>query len=380
MGTTYLNCQVRTDSQEAVVAALTGLLKEPAYVAPAVSGWVGVYPEGGATNPEELAKQLSAKLFADVFCWNIYDSDIFSYTLYENGEVKDEFNSAPSYFEGQRAEGDDSEDELIDPVQVQGKPEILLPLCVSGTTLTAIQTVLHPKPAPEAARKSIVFSPISDDQYLFADYQASDLAKLLGIAEDLAPCRYRDIAEAESEFADWQFRLVGDENLSQVYKDRKIVFGVELMQHPEKMQKWLQKGANPNFRDNAGLTILFRWAQSCLPKQVETLLKAGADPNAETDGTMSWERGVTPLMVAVGRSYEQQDRVTDTVKLLLEAGADVNARSENGRTALSEALAMTDWQNHKRKLSRAAPEDVLRKLANWSAQVVEMLRAAGATE
>ena len=42
MGTFYSNCQVRSDSQAAVVAALTRLLNEPAYVAPAVKGWVGV--------------------------------------------------------------------------------------------------------------------------------------------------------------------------------------------------------------------------------------------------------------------------------------------------------------------------------------------------
>lgn len=59
MGTTYSNCQVRTDSPEAVIAALTSLLKEPAYVSPAVNGWVGVYPEGTRTDLDKLAKQLS---------------------------------------------------------------------------------------------------------------------------------------------------------------------------------------------------------------------------------------------------------------------------------------------------------------------------------
>ena len=155
---------------------------------------------------------------------------------------------------------------------------------------------------------------------------------------------------------------------------------VELMRHPEKMQEWLRKGANPNARDNAGLTILFRWAEACFPEQVGILLKAGADVNAETDGRVSYERGVTALMAAVGRSYEQPGRMTETVRLLIAAGANVNARSESGRTVLSEALAMTDWQNHRQKISRRAPEDVLRKLAGWSAEIVEMLRAAGATE
>ena len=72
MGTTYSNCQVRSDSQEAVVEALRGLLKEPAYVAPAVNGWVGVYPEGYDDVADKLAKKLSAKLFCGVFSWNVH--------------------------------------------------------------------------------------------------------------------------------------------------------------------------------------------------------------------------------------------------------------------------------------------------------------------
>ncbi|MGI4788242.1 MAG: hypothetical protein ACRYFS_05270 [Janthinobacterium lividum] len=95
MGTTYSNCQVRSDSQDAVADALKPLLNEPAYISPSVGGWVGVYPEGGATDPDELAKQLSAKLSAGVFCWMVHDSDVFYYTLYESGKLRDTFNSDP---------------------------------------------------------------------------------------------------------------------------------------------------------------------------------------------------------------------------------------------------------------------------------------------
>ncbi len=405
MGTTYSNCQVRSDSQDAVADALTKLLKEPAYISPSVGGWVGVYPEGGTTDPEELAKQLSASLSCGVFSWNVYDSDVFIYTLYENGKLCDTFNSDPDW-------GTDLDDEYALPPdaaereRVSGQPEVLEQYCLSGISQSQIQEVLHPPlstvpdeelpPSPDIPEKHLLmfsealkttpdamrqqFKQLARRRYQFADEQASDLAKLLGIAEDLEAHRYRDIAEANGKFADWHFRLVGNENLSQEYKDKKIMYGVELMRHPEKMQEWLQKGANPNARDHVGQTILFQWAQSCFPEQVAILLKAGADVNAKTDGRGRWERGVTALMVAAGRSYEQPNRVTDTVKLLLEAGADVNARSETGRTALGEALSMTDGAEHQGKIGRHAPEDVLRQAAERSAQVVEMLRAAGATE
>ena len=398
MGTTYSNCQVRSDSQEAVVAALTPLLKEPAYVAPAGNGWVGVYPEGDADTADKLAKKQSAKLSCGVFFWSVYDSDIFFYTLYEDGKKRDAFDSNPDCFETASA---------AKKARLRGKPEALVPYCLPGIGYSQVREVLQPpllskEEAAEASGESLIsdkslqaFSKLLNitleemkagiaqkrlEKYTFAEEQASDLAKLLGITEDLEACEYRDVAEANGNFADRQFRLVGNEGLSQEYKDRKIALDGDLMHHPEKMQEWLEKGANPNARNNAGVPVLFQWAEVCFPEQVETLLKAGADVNAETDGRVNYERGMTALMAAAGRSYEQPGRMTDTVKLLIAAGAHVNIRSESGRTALSEALAMTDWQNHKRKIRRRAPEDVLRKLAGWSVEIVEMLRAAGAME
>ncbi len=405
MGTTYSNCQVRANSQEAVVAALTTLLKELAYVSPSVGGWVGVYPEGGATDTDTLAERLSASLACGVFSWNVYDSDVFMYSLYENGKLRDEFNSDPEW-------GTDPNDEDAPPPnaaerkRVRGRPEALVQYCMPGIGYSAVQEVLQPPlstvpdedlpPGPMMAEKHLLmfakalkttpdamreeWKQLARRKYQFAEAQAGDLAKLFGIAEELDVCRYRDIAEANGNFAGRQFRLVGDENLSQEYKDKKIMHGVELMRHPEQMQEWLEKGANPNARNNVGVPVLFQWAEVCFPEQVEILLKAGADVNAVTDGRGRWECGVTALMVAAGRSYEQPNRVPDTVKLLLEAGADVNARSESGRTALREALVMTDGAEHQGKIGRHAPEEVLQAAAERSTRVVEILRAAGATE
>jgi hypothetical protein len=93
MGTTYSNCQVRSDSQEAVVAALRGLLKEPAYVAAAVNGWVGVYPEGVRTDPD------------------------------------DEYAPPPNANERKR---------------VKGKPEAFVPYCLPGVGYSQVKEVLHP--------------------------------------------------------------------------------------------------------------------------------------------------------------------------------------------------------------------------------------------
>ncbi len=385
MGATFSSIQVRSASQEAVVQGVIGLLKEPAYISPSVGGWVGVYPEGGTTDPDTLADALSHRLHTAVLDWSVYDSDVFMYSLYENGDLQDKFNSDPGYFEAQAADGDEDSQKL-DPAAVRGNPDALLPYCVPGTTVAIIQAVLHPADVLPAMKALITFSPLSDDQYLFADFQAADLARLLGIGDGLAQIEFSDIARDGLDDYDFEgvkaidFRLAGADNLSQEYKDKKIMFGVELMHHPEQMQEWLQKGANPNARDHVGRTVLFQWAEVCFPEQIDILLKAGADVDAATNGLGRWERGVTALMVAAGRSYEQPNRVADTIKLLLEAGANVNARSESGRTALNESLAMTDGAEHQGKVGRHAPEEVLKQAAERSAQVAEILRAAGATE
>ena len=75
----------------------------------------------------------------------------------------------------------------------------------------------------------------------------------------------------------------------------------------------------------AGVTWLFRAAESGHTKTVELLLKKGADINVITS------EGRTPLYVAAGNGH------TETVKLLLEMGVDANAKISDGFTALDVA-------------------------------------------
>lgn len=410
MGTTYYNCQVRTDSQEAVVAALTGLLKAPAYVAPAVGGWVGIYSEAERTDPDTLAKKLSAKLACGVFFWSVYDSDIFFYTLYEDGKKRDEFDSNPDYFESVSA---------AKKARLCGKPETLVPYCLPGIGYSQVQEVLQPPSSPRPAENTFnsaaslealpllpgksldtltqALEKLKQDifqktgkRYTFADEQASDLAKLLGIAEDLEAAEYRDIAEANGNSTGRQFRLVGNENLSQEYKNSKLWHSFRL----EDLKSVVAAGADVNARDNQGVPLLVRMARYCAAEQIQYLISRGADVNAATlfptpdDPHYAFhvqlgailEDGVTALVAAAGASREHPPYQAEAIQILLNAGANVNARSEAGRTALGEAVVMTDWTKHQRKIGRIAPEEVLRQAAERSAEVVEMLRAAGATE
>jgi uncharacterized protein len=127
------------------------------------------------------------------------------------------------------------------------------------------------------------------------------------------------------------------------------------MDHLEYIKRLLDAKANPNARmhsdtetrtvfthqwlEEEGATPFLRAAQSGDLVLMKLLMKYGADPTLTTD------HKVTPLMVASGIgwvegvTYEWSPQETyDTVKFLLDLGADVNAQDTlDGRTALMGA-------------------------------------------
>jgi ankyrin repeat protein len=108
----------------------------------------------------------------------------------------------------------------------------------------------------------------------------------------------------------------------------------------EMVETLLAAGADPNLQDANGETALLLGASR--PVIVRALLAAGADPNCE-DG-----EGETPLLAAAQTSLE-------SVRLLLESGADVHHRDHFGVSALTIADA------------------------SGASEIVEVLRRAGAS-
>jgi len=152
----------------------------------------------------------------------------------------------------------------------------------------------------------------------------------------------------------------------------------------------LSKGANVNAANNGhqdvkfgkiqllGLTPLMLSAAYCPADVMKALLDAGAKVNVQDI------RGMTPLMLAV--ASETQDLAV--VQLLLKAGADVNAKSTAGETALDwakkfgnsgtiGALSAADAHEGQVHASRERKARGARTAAQAAESAVALLQRAG---
>jgi hypothetical protein len=111
----------------------------------------------------------------------------------------------------------------------------------------------------------------------------------------------------------------------------------------------LENGADPNIISKTGTTALFRaisfsWSDAGAnkdPKFVKLLLDFKADTNInycapKIEGqTSSIECGTSPLIHSISRGFEK-------IKLLVNAGANINYQTKSGNTAAYESLLMKD--------------------------------------
>jgi hypothetical protein len=114
----------------------------------------------------------------------------------------------------------------------------------------------------------------------------------------------------------------------------------------ERMELLLLAGANPNLGALSPLLRLF-FKMKYSPSQtmangllkVKLLLKYGANPNAREVRYVNGKKGHTILMTAVTDFGHDVGMVMPLIKMLIEHGADVNAKSYSG-TALGMAYKM----------------------------------------
>lgn len=158
MGNFYTNYTLKGPSQKAVATALAG---RSAVVTPAQNDCVVVFDEKSndqiSTGIIELSSQLSRDLCCPVLSVLNHDDDILWYQLFMNGELLDEYDSSPSYF-----------DPIASPSAPAGGDAKKLCDAFNATSVTEIERILR-------------VSSFDKNGYAFAIERHAALARALGI-------------------------------------------------------------------------------------------------------------------------------------------------------------------------------------------------------
>jgi ankyrin repeat protein len=120
----------------------------------------------------------------------------------------------------------------------------------------------------------------------------------------------------QAELNAWLLDYVGE-----LYPNR-------LDDHPAEVKSWLDKGADPNAKDNTGTTALMVAARWGYVASVSLLLDRGAAVNAR-------DRMDNTALILASSSGSFGD--IETVVVLLKRGASPRAKTKQGKTALDYA-------------------------------------------
>lgn len=192
MGATYANITLRGPSQAEVVQAVTeeGMA---AVVSPTDRGVTVVYDCRGEEDPDVLAaatRWLSQRF--GCAAWGVYafDSDVVLYTLCRNGQVLDQYDSAPGY------------------PDVRGGP--------SGGSAEVLCREMQLKPASPAAVEAV----LRRSRQTFEERRHGDLMLELGHPDLAWATRFSDFWMDEplpEGYAREQFRVVGGDGCDDAY-------------------------------------------------------------------------------------------------------------------------------------------------------------------
>ena len=100
MGGYYNSVHVKTTNVALVHKILENLTANEGarfLVAPAINGWVGVFPSDAGME-SGLGATLAESIHDAIIHCAVYDDDIFTYEFYLGGEQIDAYNSCPDYF------------------------------------------------------------------------------------------------------------------------------------------------------------------------------------------------------------------------------------------------------------------------------------------
>jgi hypothetical protein len=174
MGNFYTNYTLRGPSQQGVAKALAG---RSAIVTPQQDGCVVVFDEQSDDQNAEviadLARDLSGELRCPVLAVLNHDDDILWYQLYLSGELADEYDSCPSYF-----------DPEAEPSGPAGGDAQKLCAAFASSNVPEVERIL---------RKST----FDEDGYAFAIERHTELARALGLPSFSVGGGFRYVSDGE---------------------------------------------------------------------------------------------------------------------------------------------------------------------------------------
>ena len=351
MGLFCVSFHVQTTNVDSLSAALDRRGMQRRRVLPAKNGWTSLYEERSSQQDDarirDLASGLSRDLKVAAIAFLVHDSDMACYWLYDQGNLLDEYNSCPDYFDA-----DGPEDES--PAPSGGKTEVLVRFCRPGVQEDELAAILA-------------------EQATFAEDTIGQLAIALGIDRDRALADYKDgvgggpatdasdddddddggpiIIPRGPALAGRLAQMLGgttqataaDPKVAALVRgaveddsaaiERLLAEGTPVdAEAPAPMGggsgspglKQLLPGGVPNFTMTALLAAVLHKRRAAL----QQLLQGGADPNRnhEVFGT------------AVHRRHCGR-RSGNVLQLLIEHGGDVNAHNTHGQTPLQVLAA-----------------------------------------
>lgn len=226
MGAFIVNFQLRCDSQKDAVREARKLLKTSGYISKPRSGWITIYDKEADEQDDavlhRVARGLSRSLGTACFAFLVHDSDILMYLLYERGQIVDQYNSAPDYFE----EVDDAERD-----RWRGNPDELLKYCLPGTTRQTVESTLA-----------------GDGWGTMADDGLRALGNLLGIDENRILLGFKYFAEEGSELLEdaSDFTYVGPGKRT-----------------PVRRKKRTAAASSDDSADSEAVRAMTKWVQYC---------------------------------------------------------------------------------------------------------------------
>ncbi len=174
MGSFYTNYTLKGPSQQDVANALAG---RNTVVTPVRKGCVVVFDEQSDDQDQEAISELASRLSSQFQCPVLavlnHDDDILWYRLYESGDLSDEYDSSPGYF-----------DPEAEPSAPRGGDARRLAEAFGATELATVEAVL---------RKSSY----DDDGYTFAFERHTDLVRALGLPDWAVGAAYASFEQDE---------------------------------------------------------------------------------------------------------------------------------------------------------------------------------------